>query len=555
LLRLGHGLSEGDPYAKPLGLPIHAASRQAQVLHFPCEFAPSSMQLRLRKVGKPAAGLSFSILENQYEVHRLVEFAKGAVDVSGLGQEWSWVSVPFGTKGKPLFTECYYIALSTTAGISDKIGRCDDCYELAGMQAPPGVQGAAEASFDSGAHRSRASSSADGVAWDDRFEADANVVVTGVDCTPWRPAEAERPKFGPPAGWSQVWQKTQILGLTQRLPPQEGVAAALEAAEQALRASRQAYGEIQPGTAYRLEDLGILQWWAGDLTAAAQSLESALSIQGLALERGDSGRLWLRLAQLEEEHGQLRRSEADVERALELLPGGDAVAACASCQRPQEALGLRSEARRLAYRLRDHLGDKDVLSLLQEDLQDAEKAWPQGSDQVSAAKLRLGLALMESLNWLAEAGSLFSAAAAWQDAHLSPNDPDRASLLVARAQFERRAGKNAEASLLLQRCVELLTKSLAPGQSGYAGRLVELARIQGLAGDKAGAVKNLEQAQAAGLKAFGAGHPLLAWIEFQLGQVTGQASHFQTALQIWSSRYGERHPALAVCRMELERLK
>jgi hypothetical protein len=206
LLSLGSGLTEGNPCALPLAAPVYAGLQQAQVLHFNCEFQPRALQARLRKAGKPVAPLQYRILEWQYLTGRYVEFYRGEVQPAQVPDSWAWVTIPLDPRGPIVRVECFYVAFASQAGQAFGPDSCRDCYQVDGMRAPAGAQGAAEATFDGGAHRSRASTSEKEGPWADDFEADLNVVLTGVDCETRRQPDPILPVAPVPRRFSDVWE-------------------------------------------------------------------------------------------------------------------------------------------------------------------------------------------------------------------------------------------------------------------------------------------------------------------------------------------------------------
>ena len=84
--------------------------------------------------------------------------------------------------------ECWYIVFQTDSGKAvKKFPGCQDCYLLSDVGNSGGLAEAADLTFDSGAHLSRATRSLDGgspLNWLDDFERDANVAVSGIDYIP-----------------------------------------------------------------------------------------------------------------------------------------------------------------------------------------------------------------------------------------------------------------------------------------------------------------------------------------------------------------------------------
>lgn len=204
-LRVGSGLVQASPCANTLTLPLWSGGpAQAQVLHFTCDFQPLSLKVRARAIGKPNQPLRYKLTQFQYLTGIYEEYAQGEIPASLVSSSWQWVSVPMDPKGKQVNTQCFYVSFVTDSGSVEGQG-CRDCYELEGMQVPPGLQDPAMGTFDGGAHRSRASTSLDGKTWKDRFEADANVQLTGDVCMERKQAEPVPPVVPLPPSFSGVW--------------------------------------------------------------------------------------------------------------------------------------------------------------------------------------------------------------------------------------------------------------------------------------------------------------------------------------------------------------
>jgi hypothetical protein len=207
LLRIGSGLEEGNPCAQALALPFWGnGPQQAQVLHFTCEFIPRFLEARLRTRGRPDQPVLYRLLEPQEPAGIYQESARGEIPASQIPSEWAWVKVPvkMETGDQKVYVEPFGLAFSTKSGEPDGRGSCRDCYELEGMQVPPGIQDAAEATFDGGAGRSHASTSPDGRVWHDFFETDANVVLGGVGCQRRLPAPPPQPAVPLPPSFSDL---------------------------------------------------------------------------------------------------------------------------------------------------------------------------------------------------------------------------------------------------------------------------------------------------------------------------------------------------------------
>ena len=157
---------------------------QAQALHFKCGSSADYLRLRVRKRGNPQQDLNLEVFKHDYAKHKVSSLHKTvAVKTSEASQEWSWQRVKLSPAAPfPLSPVCHYFAFHSAAGRADEKEGCQDCWQISYSQTQTGVQGAADLTFDGGAHRSRAASSTQGKHWEDFFERDLNVVIEGVQC-------------------------------------------------------------------------------------------------------------------------------------------------------------------------------------------------------------------------------------------------------------------------------------------------------------------------------------------------------------------------------------
>jgi hypothetical protein len=189
---------QGNPYDNPGVRPIHGNGDpknkavhvlQGQVLHFRCGFLPQAIVVRLKKQGHPSAPLNFQIMKNEHALHKVTPFFSDLALASDKAPtDWQWVTIGFKPgKISSLAPECWYIVFDTDSGRASKAPPgCEDCYLISDLGNSGGLSEAADLTFDSGAHLSRATYSLDGGSpfnWIDEFERDANVVVLGHDCS------------------------------------------------------------------------------------------------------------------------------------------------------------------------------------------------------------------------------------------------------------------------------------------------------------------------------------------------------------------------------------
>jgi hypothetical protein len=184
---------QGVPYDDFGGLPIHGNGTpgdrsadviQGEALHPHYNIKATGFAIRVRKAGHPAAPLNYRVYAINFMRHKTtLAFSGEALLPSQVPAAYQWVT--FGIKNEdhplPFPIECAYIVFQTDSGhgISKSPG-CEDCYLLSEVGSSGGLAGAAEMTFDGGAHLSREVTSTDGwKTWPDAFERDANVVILG----------------------------------------------------------------------------------------------------------------------------------------------------------------------------------------------------------------------------------------------------------------------------------------------------------------------------------------------------------------------------------------
>jgi tetratricopeptide (TPR) repeat protein len=338
--------------------------------------------------------------------------------------------------------------------------------------------------------------------------------------------------------------------------------AAATAAQEALQATLRHLGQFQSGTAYRYEDLGLLQWHLGHFADASEDLGRAVHLYSLLELPADWARARLLQAKLDEERGNLAACQMEAADALGYfgsLTIPENSGGCGSCLLAGD-LGLRLEARRLAYRLHDSLKEKDALRYLRQNVEDCRRVWPQGNLGLAEAELDLARGAF-SAGMKEEAWDWEKKAEAWQDQNLGQMDLRRAPLLQLKADLLESRGE-ATAAASLSRAVDILRAGLARGrQEGLPDRLMALA--DGLRRERKWdeAEKLYLEARTLVSKGLGQSHPLLGLIDFRLGQTAMESGRpaaarrrFGSALKLWSASYGPDHPALRTCRDFLQRL-
>ena len=183
--------TEGNPYDAFKACPIFKNSSggvlQGEALHPHCHINQTGFAIRVRKQGHPTAPLAFQVYTNDY-IHHITAFSYGGIALTP-GQataSFQWVTIGLKREDmpKPFEPECTYIGFQSDSGSgTQEEPGCDDCYLISEVGNSKGLSGAAEASFDGGAHLSRAAYSTDGgKTWVDKFEWDANVVILGPNC-------------------------------------------------------------------------------------------------------------------------------------------------------------------------------------------------------------------------------------------------------------------------------------------------------------------------------------------------------------------------------------
>ncbi len=207
----GGRYGEGNPYDDFGQRPIHGNGTpdvaeddvlQGEALHPKCGIRPKGFTIRVRKEGNPISPLYFKVYTNDYMRHVTTLYFSGlALQPSQMTTEFQWVTFGISEGVTNNFqTQCTYVGFQTDSGkAAPGPAGCTDCYVLSDVGNRGNLPGAAEMTFDGGAHLSREAYSLDGGAtWLDDFERDAHVVILGDPCPPAEPLGTESiPTPGP----------------------------------------------------------------------------------------------------------------------------------------------------------------------------------------------------------------------------------------------------------------------------------------------------------------------------------------------------------------------
>ncbi len=194
---------QGIPYDSFGELPIHGNGTPGnpsddvlagEVLHPHSGLIPTGFALRLRKEGHPTAPLKYRVYTINFLQHKItLAFSGLAALPSQVQNGYQWVTIGLKKEDQPqeFPAECRFVTFQTdSGGPSDQPPGCSDCYLISEFGNSGGLAGAADLSFDGGAHLSREAFSTDGGAtWQDAFERDANVVILGSLSAPPGPQE------------------------------------------------------------------------------------------------------------------------------------------------------------------------------------------------------------------------------------------------------------------------------------------------------------------------------------------------------------------------------
>ncbi|HTC21470.1 MAG TPA: hypothetical protein VK859_11520 [bacterium] len=184
---------QGVPYEDFGDLPIHGNGTpgdrsddmiQGEALHPHYGLTATGFAIRVRKIGAPTAPLNYRVYTINFMQHKTdLAFSGEALLPSQAPVSYQWVTIGIKAKDNPKSfpPECRYIVFQTDSGRgTDQSPGCEDCYSLSEVGNSGGLAGAADMSFDGGAHLSREVTSSDGwKTWQDAFERDANVVILG----------------------------------------------------------------------------------------------------------------------------------------------------------------------------------------------------------------------------------------------------------------------------------------------------------------------------------------------------------------------------------------
>ncbi len=184
---------QGTPYDDFGDLPIHGGGTpqdrsndviQGEALHPHYGLTATGFAIRVRKVGAPTAPLNYRVYAINFMQHKTtLAFSGEALLPSQAPVSYQWVTIGIKKEDNPQSfpPECRYVVFQTDSGhgTSESPG-CVDCYVLSEVGNSGGLAGAADLSFDGGAHLSREVTSTDGwKTWEDAFERDANVIILG----------------------------------------------------------------------------------------------------------------------------------------------------------------------------------------------------------------------------------------------------------------------------------------------------------------------------------------------------------------------------------------
>ena len=183
---------QGTPYDDFKDLPICGNGTgdpsgdviQGEALHPHNGLTPTGFAIRIRKVGHPTSPLNYRVYSINFMQHKtILAFSGEALLPSQAPVSYQWVTIGMNKKDnpQPFPPECRYVVFQTDSGkgTSQSPG-CEDCYVLSEVGNSGGLAGAADMTFDGGAHLSREVTSTDGwKTWEDAFERDANVVILG----------------------------------------------------------------------------------------------------------------------------------------------------------------------------------------------------------------------------------------------------------------------------------------------------------------------------------------------------------------------------------------
>jgi tetratricopeptide (TPR) repeat protein len=271
-------------------------------------------------------------------------------------------------------------------------------------------------------------------------------------------------------------------------------------AVEALHVVQRHQGGNRPAAGYRLEDLGLVDWWLARMQEADKSLRQALGIfQGARLE-ADVCRIHLRLAELDEAWG--RPGDSRLELGL-ALPG-------------LVDRGLWKEASILQGRLDDFFGEADLPAL------EARRAR-------AAASLSQTVALLTRQAQGAEGNASC--------------DPQ---VFLDLMEAESSLGNDGLAAKAFRSASSMARRVYGPAHPLNAR--VAFLRA-GTLSDHKEARRRYREAESLWRGAYGPGHPALALCEEALGKVDQSdgrvkeaAAHFKEAAKILQGHLGRYHP-------------
>ena len=261
------------------------------------------------------------------------------------------------------------------------------------------------------------------------------------------------------------------------------LAAAEQAARQALALARAGKGQTQPFVVGSLNVLALVRDRQGHTDEAQQLLREALQIseraQGL---QASTASLALNLG-LMQEASEPRQALQNYEKALQTadaLPGDAATA-----QVRQQALAALS-------RVHDRLGEQEQARGYNQRLLDGDAGLP--ARIKATALLRQGQALQQQGQWQ-QAQAALEQSLRLHEAEYGDTAVELVPVLTALANLHHAIGQPYQAAPLLERAVRIL-QATTPGSRALAGHLSELGLWHGQRNELAQARQCFEQALA-----------------------------------------------------------
>lgn len=320
---------------------------------------------------------------------------------------------------------------------------------------------------------------------------------------------------------------------------------AIDREQDALRLARAQFGDLHPSLAPIFDDLAALERIAGDYDASERDYRWALALRERAYgPDSQEAALGLRhLAGLYQDLGREGEALLDLQKAYAILEkGGKEKASCllewgvleretrdltgselhlrACLKSAQTGLAIWRIEEELARTLLAEGKNEGAQAMGEASLQDRQKEFPADSPELGRSLQFLGE--LHQRSGSGKAKGYFEAAAKVRDRLIGPDLFSNLPYLQEAAETDLSLGRFKEASVLLQRVLELTRKYYGPAHPRTAFILERSASTQEGLGNKGKAQEDLQEAKRILEKSLGKDHPAAIRASQALAKLIGK---------------------------------